>query len=114
MERRIPRASEPHLPTLNDALRPLLAQGTPASSFRVRYENGAVVIEQNSFTGCDLQAIDAAVASAPEHTDKLEAKAEVDGWPLALRAALLTLAGYSGKTAAQFRADVKSKVDSLV
>jgi hypothetical protein len=83
--RKVARASQPHLSTLADSLRPLLAVAN-AGSFHLRYETGAVVIEQNSFTGCDLQAIDAAVASAPAHTEALAAKATIDAWPKDLKA----------------------------
>jgi hypothetical protein len=121
--RKVARASQPHLSTLADSLRPLLAVATPASSFHLRYESGAVVIEQNSFTGCDPQAIDAAVASAPEHTEVLDVKAQLNALPLLMKAIVLALIdginierarhGVAAITPAQAIASIVAKVDAL-
>lgn len=83
--RAVARATEPHLPTLAAALAPLLAVAN-AGSFHLRYQTGAVIIEQGSFAGCDLAAIDAVVAGAPTDTDALDAKTDVDNWPKPIRA----------------------------
>ena len=122
-ERRIPRASQPHLSTLADTLRPLLALGTPASSFHLRYERGDVVIEQNSFTGVDLSAVSAAVQSAPEHSEVLDVKAQINALPLLLKAIVLSLIdglnierarhGVAAISPAQAVASIVAKVDAI-
>lgn len=89
--RRVARSTQPHLPTLAATLAPLLALGTPASSFHLRYESGDVVIEQDSFTGVDVEAVDAAVANAPEHSVILDAKAYLDAMPPELEAIFTAL-----------------------
>lgn len=83
--RSVARATEPHGPALAAALAPLLAVAN-AGSFQLRYQSGKVIIEQGSFAGCDLAAIDAAVAAAPVVTDALNAKADLDDWPKPLKA----------------------------
>lgn len=122
--RKVARASQPHLSTLADSLRPLLAVAN-AGSFHLRYESGQVVIEQNSFTGCDLQAIDAAVASAPAHTEALAAKADIDNWPKAMlafaelvrveinRLRQNPLTAYPAISRAQVLAAIKAEVDNV-
>lgn len=120
----ISRATEPHLATLAGTLAPLLSVAN-AGSFHLRYGNGQVVIEQESFTGVNLTQVDAAVAAAPERTAALEAKSEIDGWPKPLLALvrLITIelnrlrqnptTTFSAYTQAQVIAAIKNEVDSL-
>jgi hypothetical protein len=123
--RSVARATQPHLPTLADSLRPLLALGTPASSFHLRYQDGAVIIEQGSFTGVNTASVDAAVASAPAHSAALDAKFEVDAWGPALKAAFLVVMDevnrvrqqpttvFAAYNATQFMNAIKARVDTL-
>lgn len=118
------RATAPHLGSLASTLAPLLAVAN-AGSFHLRHANSAVIVEQGSFAGVDHAAVQNAVTAAPEHSDKLDAKAEADRMGLFERAAFLTLLDYvnevranptallATKTSAQFRSDIKAKVDSL-
>jgi hypothetical protein len=117
--RKVARASQPHLSTLADSLRPLLAVAN-SGSFHLRYENGSVVIEQNSFTG-----VESAVASAPAHTEALDVKAQIDAMPMLLQACFLLCLDEFNRlrqqpstafpviTKAQFLAAIKAKVDGL-
>lgn len=86
----IPRATVPHGATLATMLAPLLAAAN-AGSFHVRYQGGAVQIEQESFAGVDQPAVAAAVAAAPVSTPSLEAQSTIDGWPPELKALFLLL-----------------------
>jgi hypothetical protein len=121
----VPRATQPHLQTLAGSLAPILASGSPASSFYLRWQDGSVVIEQNSFTGVNTAQVDAAVAAAPAHTAALDAKAEIDSWGPALKAALLVVmdevnrvrvqptTAFTAYTATQFMNAIKARVDTL-
>jgi hypothetical protein len=121
--RSIARATKPHQHTLDDALRPLLALGTPPSSFHSRYQDGKVYIEQNSFTGVDWPAVEAAVASAPAHTEALDVKAQINALPLLMKAIVLSLIdginverarhGVAAITPAQAIAQIVAKVDAI-
>lgn len=116
------RASQPHLPTLQASLTPLLAAAN-AGGFHLRYENGRVVIEQASFTGVNLASVQTEITNAPAWTDRLDAKDEADRLSLTVRAAFLTMldlvnaerARHSAAavTPATFMASVKTKVDGL-
>ena len=86
----VPRASAPHLPSLSEALAPILAAAN-AGSFFVRYQGGNVIIEQASFSGVNLAAVDAAVAAAPEPTAALQAQFDVDAMPVWARAMALAI-----------------------
>lgn len=88
--RRISRATAPHLPTLADDLRSLLAVAN-AGSFHLRYQDGGVVIEQNSFSGVNVSAVEAAVAAAPDASEVLDVKAELKALPLLTKAIVLSL-----------------------
>lgn len=120
--RSVARATQPHLPTLAGTLAPLLAAAN-AGAFCLRYQGGQVVIEQASFAGVNLTSVDAAVAAAPTHTDKLDAKTEADSIPLLERAAYLTLLDLinverarhtaAAISPATYVASVKTKVDAL-
>jgi hypothetical protein len=121
--RSVARATQPHISTLADTLRPLLALGAPASSFHLRYQDGKVYIEQNSFTGVDWPAVEAAVASAPVHSEALDVKAQINALPLLMKAIVLSLIdginverarhGVAAITPAQAIAQIVAKVDAL-
>ena len=123
--RSVTRATQPHLPTLAGSLAPLLAVAN-CGSFGLRYETGRVVIEQGSFSGCDLTAIDAAVAAAPTTSAYLDAKNDIDnnvplwarGWFLALLDQINVLrtqpsTTFSAITVNQAITAVKAKIDTL-
>jgi hypothetical protein len=120
--RSVARATAPHLPTLSATLTPLLAVAN-AGSFHLRYQTGAVVIEQASFAGCDLAAIDAAVAAAPAPSDQLDAQAWIDNMPIPYKAICLALIdqlntlrafhSLSAITPAQAIAAVRTKAGTL-
>lgn len=118
------RATAPHLPTLAASLAPLLALAN-AGAAHLRYQNGAVIIEQGSFVGVDVPAVQAAVAAAPVDSPRLNAKAEIDQLPVYFRATLLLLldqvntlrttplAVLPAITEAQMWTAIKAKVDTL-
>lgn len=119
--RAVPRATEPHLPSLVTALAPLLAAAN-AGAFEVRWSAGIVRIEQASFAGVDVVAVDAAVLAAPPATAQATAKSEVDSWPLALLAGFDAVRdainverarhGAAAFTRQQFMDSIKAKVDN--
>lgn len=119
----VSRATEPHLPTLADALRPLLAAAGANQSFHLRWQNGSVVIEQNSFANVNTAAVDAAVAAAPAKSDALDVKAQINALPLLMKAVILSLIdginverarhGAQPITPAQAIAQIVAKVDAL-
>lgn len=119
----IPRATEPHLPTLAATLAPLLAVAT-CGSFHLHYDGKAVVIEQATFDRVDRAAVEAAVAAAPARTAQLDAQAELDAVPDILRVAVLGLLdlinveraqhGRSQITPQQVWTQLKAKVATVV
>jgi hypothetical protein len=86
----VSRETEPHLISLAVTLAPLLAVAN-SGSFHLRYQSGVVIIEQSSFHGVNLSAVDAAVLAAPAHTSVLAAKAWIDTLDPALDAILVAL-----------------------
>lgn len=120
--RSVSRATQPHLPSLAATLAPLLAVAN-AGSFHLSYQSARVLIEQGSFAGCDLTAIDAAVAAAPVQSDLLDVKAAVDALPTIQKAILLSIIdainveraqhGRAAITPAMALASIKAKADSL-
>lgn len=120
----VSRATQPHMLTLAGTLAPLLAAAN-AGSFHLRWQDGSVIIEQNSFTGVNTAQVDAAVAAAPAHTASLDAKANVDAWPVELKAAFLVVmdevnrvrtqptTAFAAYTAAQFMNAIKNRVDTI-
>jgi hypothetical protein len=119
----IARATRPHMLTLAATLAPLLALGTPASSFCVFFQDGSVVIEQESFTGVNTASVDAAVAAAPAHSEALDVKAQIAALPMLLRATVLSIMdainieraqhGRAAITPAQAVNAIAAKVDTL-
>lgn len=120
----VARVTPPHLATLATLLAPLLALAS-AGSFHLRYDSGAVVIEQGSFTGVNVAAVQAAVAAAPADSDVLNAKEIIDELPVWQRAFFLTLLDqinvlrtqptttFGAVTPAQAWTAVKAKIDTL-
>lgn len=120
----VARVTPPHLPSLITTLTPLLAVAA-AGSFYLRWQSGAVYIDQESFVGVDLAAVDAAVAAAPIWTQALEDKQIVDDLPKWHKAIVLTLLDqintlrtqpatvFAAVTPAQAWAAVKAKYDTL-
>jgi hypothetical protein len=118
----VSRATPPHLPTLNTALAPLLAVAN-AGAFHSRYQDGAVVIEQNDFTGVDWLAVEAAVAAAPVSSDVLDVKTQIAALPLLTKAIVLALMdainversrhGAAAITPEQAVAAIVAKVDAI-
>lgn len=120
----VARGSAPYLPALAATLAPLLALAN-AGSFHLSYQNNAVYIEQGTFAGVDVAAVDAAVAGAPVWTQALEDKQFVDDLPKWHKAIVLTLLDqintlrtqpatvFGAVTPAQAWAAVKAKYDSL-
>ena len=118
----IPRATEPHLPTLAATLAPLLAVAT-CGSFHLHYDGKAVVIEQATFDRVNRAAVDAAVAAAPDRTARLDVKAELDAISPFLKVVILGLLdlinteraqhGRSQITPEQAWTQLKTKVDVL-
>jgi hypothetical protein len=114
----------PDLVTLGTALAPLLAVAN-AGSFHLRVAGASVVIEQGSFAGVDLAAVQNAINAAPDDTDRNRAKDLIDAWPIELKALLLVLidelnrlrtqptTAFGAITPAQAIAAVKAKADTL-
>lgn len=75
--RSFPRATEPHMPAIADAIRAHLdGKGQPA--FYLSYLNGHVILSAPSLSGVEDSVIQAAVDAAPVATNALAAKAMVD------------------------------------
>jgi hypothetical protein len=120
----VPRATPPHLATLAASLTPLLSPAN-AGGFHLRYQGGAVVIEQADFTNVNTAAVQAAVAAAPADSDVLNAKETIDELPVWMRAFFLTLVDqinvlrtqpsttFVAVTPAQAWSAVKAKIDTL-
>jgi hypothetical protein len=88
--RSFPRSTAPDMTVLANSLRPLLTVAD-AGSFHLRTEPDAVIVEQASFSGVDLAAVQTAVNAAPVATPQSQAKANIDQWPVELKALFLLL-----------------------
>jgi hypothetical protein len=120
----VPRSTPPHMPTLAGTLAPLLALAN-AGAFHLRYQNGAVLIEQNSFANVNTAAVDTAVANAPVHSAALDAKTDLDNWPKPLKALVRLIvvelnrlrqnptAVFPAFTEAQVLTAIKNEIDGL-
>jgi hypothetical protein len=75
--RSFPRATEPHLKAVEDAIRSHMSgNGHPA--FYLSYLNGNVILKAPSLSSVEDSVIQAAVDAAPVATNALAAKAMVD------------------------------------
>ena len=119
-----PRATEPDLPALADAIRAhLTAAGHPA--FYLAWTGSSVVLEATSLDGVTDQTVQAAVDAAPAPCELLTVKRYVDQMPLAERANFLTILDQinfirsklptplGAITPEQYVAAVKAKAESL-
>lgn len=119
-----PRATEPDLPSLADAIRAhLAAAGHP--EFYLSWTGGSVVLEAASLDGVTDQTVQAAVDAAPVPSEMLTVKRYIDQMPLAERANFLTILDQinfirsklptplAAITPAQYVAAVKAKAESL-
>jgi len=86
----IARATPPNMGALVTALTPLLSVGG-AGSFQIRYQDGAVIIEQAHFTSVNVASVQAAVAAAPVNTLELDRQAEIDNLSITTKAIVLAL-----------------------
>lgn len=66
--RSYPRATEPHIPSVVDAVRPLLVVAN-AGGFYVSWANGVVTIEQGGWNNVDDGAMQAVIDAAPTHSE---------------------------------------------
>lgn len=116
------RQTAPHLPTLADNIRALMAAAN-AGSFHVNYQNGQVIIEQGSWAGVNEAAVASAVAAAPDDGEKIDAKRIVNSLTLVERAIFLTILdginverarhGAAAITPAQWITSIIAKIDTL-
>lgn len=120
-----PRATEPDLAALSDAIRAHMTAAT-TGSFYVQWNGSAVIIEAPDLSRVNDATIQSAVTAAPEPSNKADVKRWVDSMPLAEKATFLTILDgvnlvrsklsppLAAVTPAQFIAAIKAKADEIV
>ena len=76
--RTYPRATEPDLPSFNDAIRAHVVSATGKDLFYTSWNGSAVVLEMPNFTNINNATVQAAVDAAPVATNALAAKRLID------------------------------------
>lgn len=123
--RSYPRATEPDLVTLGDAIRVHMTAAT-LKPFYLSWNGKAVVLEADDLSGVNDATIQAAVTAAPEPSNKAAVKRWVDNMPLGEKATFLVILDavnlvrsklvppLVAVTPAQFLGAVKAKADAIV
>lgn len=123
--RTYPRAAEPDILALSDAIRAHMTTAT-TGSFYLRWTGSAVVLEAPDLSRVNNATVQAAVTAAPAPTNRADVKRWVDSMPNPEKAAFLTILdginlvrsklspALAAITPAQFLTAIKAKADDIV
>lgn len=120
-----PRATEPDIQSLSDAIRAHMATAT-TGSFYLHWNGADVIVEAPDLSRVNNATIQAAVTAAPEPSNRADVKRWVDSIPLGEKATFLVILDavnlvrsklvppLAAVTPAQFLTAIKAKADNIV
>lgn len=123
--RTYPRATEPDIHALADAIRAHMTTAT-TGSFYLRWTGAAVILEAADLSRVNNATVQAAVTAAPAPSNKADVKRWVDTMPLGEKATFLVILDgvnlvrsklvppLAAVTPAQFLMAIKAKADDIV